>query len=206
VHGDFFRNHLHAAPVVAILRGMDPRRTVDTARACWDLGVRLVEVPLQGVESRRAFDAAAAHSDAQTRLLGAGTVRSPEDVSAAQEAGARFLVSPGVLPDTVSAATAAGLPILPGVFTPTEVEAARRLGCTVQKLFPAGLLGPAAVSALRGPYPEIGLVAVGGVTPQETETYLRAGATGVGLGSALAGPSALDHLRTTLTTLRKDST
>ena len=204
MHGSFFRAHLGATPVVAILRGLEPGRTADTARACWDMGIHLVEVPLQNDDSLHAFEAAAAYSDDDTRLLGAGTVRTPEDVAVAHRAGARFLVSPGTMTDTVQAATAAGLPILPGVWTPTEVEVARRLGCTVQKLFPAGVLGPGAIAALRGPYPDVAIVAVGGVAPQETAAYLTAGALGVGLGSALAKPETVTQLTDILTNLRKD--
>lgn len=201
---DFFRSQLSAAPVVAILRGFTPERTAAVARACWDAGVRLVEVPLQDASSLEAFAAAAEGADDVTRLLGAGTARTPEDVDQAARLGARFLVSPSVHEDTVRAARTAGLPILPGVLTPTEVETARRLGCGVQKLFPAGLLGPSAVSALRAPFPDVDLVAVGAVGPDDVERYLAAGARGVALGSALAEPGALDALAELLRRTRKE--
>lgn len=204
MHADFFHTHLSVTPVIAILRGLDPQRTVDTARACWDIGIRLVEVPLQDEDALRSFEAAAVHADDDARLLGGGTVRTADDVARAHEAGARFLVCPGIFPDTIEAAAAADLPILPGVATPTEVELARRLGCSVQKFFPAGVIGPRAISALLGPYPEVALVAVGAIRAQETASYLAAGALGVGLGSALADPGALAHLTETLTHLRRD--
>lgn len=205
MHTSFFRTHLTAAPIVAILRGLDPAGTADAARACWDAGIRLVEVPLQTEASVLAFETAAHHANDDDRLLGAGTVRTPDDVLAAKRVGARFLVAPGVMPDTIEAAERAALPILPGVNTPTEVETARRLGCTVQKLFPAGLLGgPAAIPALNAPYPDVAFVAVGSVTPQETGAYLSAGALGVGLGSALTKPGALAQLTDTLSAARKE--
>jgi len=118
--------------------------------------------------------------------------------------GHDFLVCPGIFPDTIEAAAAADLPILPGVATPTEVELAQRLGCSVQKFFPAGVIGPRAISALLEPYPEVALVAVGAIRAQETASYLAAVALGVGLGSALADPEALAHLTETLTHLRRD--
>lgn len=118
---------------------------------------------------------------------------SPAQVASADEAGARFVVAPGLFPDAVRAADAAGLPTLPGVMTPTESYRALELSLPVQKLFPASAHGPSGLRTLHGPFPEAQFVAVGGVNADTAQSYLDAGAAGVGIASAL-NPQSLGRL------------
>jgi 2-dehydro-3-deoxyphosphogluconate aldolase/(4S)-4-hydroxy-2-oxoglutarate aldolase len=190
----FFPEQFARMPVVAILRGLDPETTVAVATSCWDAGIELVEVPTQGKAGLRALERTAEAARLRGASVGAGTVYTVTDAARARDAGAAFLVAPGLDEATATFAQAEGLPYLPGVVTPTEIQRAIALGLATLKLFPAGPLGPDWLSAMRGPFPEIGLVAVGGVSPANAREFLAAGAIGVGIGSAMTDPGAVAQL------------
>jgi 2-dehydro-3-deoxyphosphogluconate aldolase / (4S)-4-hydroxy-2-oxoglutarate aldolase len=190
---DFFAEHLAAAPVIAVLRGLSPQDAVRTAEACWQGGVVLVEVSRSHDPAFKAVRAVCERARTLGRIAGAGTVSTPEDVGAAASAGAAFAVAPGYSHDAVDAARAAGIPYLPGVATPSEAQAAIGNGSRTLKLFPARDLGADWIRALRGPFPEAAFVAVGGITAENAAEFLAAGAVGVGIGSGLA-PDELSAL------------
>jgi len=126
-------------------------------------------------------------------FIGAGTVLSVEDVAAVAEAGGDLIVSPNMDVEVIRAAKARGLVALPGVATPTEAFAALKAGADGLKAFPAEMIPPAVVKAWRAVIPRaIPILPVGGVTATTMADYVKAGATGFGLGSALykAGDSA----------------
>jgi 2-dehydro-3-deoxyphosphogluconate aldolase/(4S)-4-hydroxy-2-oxoglutarate aldolase len=110
--------------------------------------------------------------------------------AAAVEAGARFLVTPGAAPDVIEVGRAAGVPVLPGALTASEVLQGWRAGATAVKVFPASLGGRAYIAALRGPLPHIPLVPTGGVAIEAAPRYLQAGALAVGMGSPLVADAA----------------
>lgn len=185
---------LLATPVMAILRGYDPQRTVELASQAWDLGIRAVEIPI-GEPDQLPSLAAAVRAGAERGLpVGAGTVITPEQVAAAAGAGAAYTVAPGLDTTILAASLAAGMPHLPGVMTPTEVQVAVRAGCAWVKAFPASVLGPAWFRELRGPFPGVRAVATGGVDGHSARGYLDAGAKVVGVGSALADPEQVELL------------
>lgn len=146
-------------------------------------GIDLVEVTLDTPGALDAIERAGGR-------VGAGTVVTGEQVRAAANAGAPFVVSPGTVPEVVETALELGVEPVPGTFTATEILTALRLGARVVKLFPVGVGGPRYVRALRGPFPETPFVVTGGVKPDDAGAYFDAGATVVGLGSELAGRSA----------------
>ncbi|MFJ2950545.1 bifunctional 4-hydroxy-2-oxoglutarate aldolase/2-dehydro-3-deoxy-phosphogluconate aldolase [Streptomyces sp. NPDC087226] len=175
--------------LVAIVRGTDADAALRTVLTLADEGVELIEVSLTGTDALSVIARARA-ALGPGRPLGAGTVLTADDARAAHDAGADFAVTPA-LGEGVSAALELGLPVLAGVFTPTEIVAARSLGATALKLFPAAQAGgPAYVKALRAPFPHEPLVPVGGVDEQAARAYLMAGATAVGVGSPLVGDAA----------------
>lgn len=188
---DFFREHLAVSTVIAIIRGRSVEDTIDFALRCWDAGIRLVEVPLQSSAAHAALVALASAANDTDRLIGAGTICTPQDVALAHGAGARFVVSPGLFPKAVREANDLSIPSLPGVLSPTEVAKALSMSLNVQKLFPASGLGAAGLTALHGPFPTVGFVAVGGVSAGNAQEYLDAGAIGVGAGSSLDEPGSL---------------
>lgn len=176
---------IRAGGIVAILRGDYPAsRLVEIGEAIARGGIRAIEITLN---SRNALDGIGRLREqlGERAHVGAGTVRTPEDVDAAIAAGAQFLVSPNFDADSVSRSRAANIPHLPGVFTASEVQAAFAAGCGLVKLFPIDALGPAYLRALRAPLDDVGFVAVGGVDEGNLADYIRAGAVAVGVGSSL---------------------
>ncbi|GAA1136225.1 bifunctional 4-hydroxy-2-oxoglutarate aldolase/2-dehydro-3-deoxy-phosphogluconate aldolase [Nocardioides aquiterrae] len=168
---------------VSILRGFEPQRSRDHAEECWAAGMDLVEVPVQGEAGWASLAAVAEIADG--RLFGAGTVLMPEDARRALDLGATVVISPGVNPDVVDVAARAGAIPLPGVLTPSDVGTAVRHGARTVKLFPASVVGSGWLPALRGPFPGVGVVAVGGIGLDNAAEYLRAGAVGVGFGGSI---------------------
>lgn len=173
-----------ALRTIAILRAFGPERSREYAEQCWTVGMDLVEVPVQGDAGWAALEAVA--EVAGGRPFGSGTVLTPDDARRAVELGASVIIAPGTDPSVINAATRAGAVPLPGVLTPSDVTTAVRHGVEAVKLFPACVVGPSWISALAGPFPEVGVVAVGGVGLENAADYLRAGAVGVGFGSSIA--------------------
>jgi 2-dehydro-3-deoxyphosphogluconate aldolase/(4S)-4-hydroxy-2-oxoglutarate aldolase len=174
---------VRAERLLAIVRYRDGGDVDGALAALAAGGVRLAEVT---IDSPGALEAVA-EAARRGRPVGVGTVTTAAQVTAAAEAGARFVVSPGLVPDVVRTALALGLEPLPGAFTPTEILHARSLGATLVKLFPAGALGPEYVRAVRAPLADVDLVPTGGLRVEDVAAYLHAGATAVALGSGLAG-------------------
>lgn len=121
-------------------------------------------------------------------ILGAGTVLDPETARAAILAGAEFIVSPTVNPETIKLCRRYGVPVMPGAFTPTEILTAWEAGADVVKVFPADVGGPAYLKAVRAPLPQIRVMPTGGVDLTTANAFLDAGACALGVGSALVDP------------------
>lgn len=176
------------AKVVGIIRTEDAEQAVRAARAVAAGGVEVLEIALttrDGLEAIREL-----RDDGY--LLGAGTVLDAATARLACLAGARFLVTPAVLPEVVETGHAYGVPVLPGAATPTEILTALRAGADLVKVFPAAQLGPGFVRAVRAALPQAPLVPTGGVDAENAAQWLSAGAVAVGCGGALTRGSAED--------------
>lgn len=180
--------------VMAILRGLGVEGTLRVAATAWDLGLHCVEVPIQSPRDVEALRATVEAGRIRGQQVGAGTVKTREQVRQAVESGAAFTVSPGLDLDVVRWSLDAGLPSLPGVATASEVHTAERFGLTWLKAFPAADLGPGWFQAMRGPYPDVRLVATGGMDASNAAVFLHAGARVVAVGSALTDPAPLGRL------------
>ncbi|MBB6181301.1 2-dehydro-3-deoxyphosphogalactonate aldolase [Rhizobium flavum] len=177
-----------AYPLVAILRGLKPAEAEAVVGKLIEAGFTAIEIPLNSPEPFRSIEIAARLAPADC-LIGAGTVLTVEDVGRLDGAGGRLMVSPNVEPDVIRAAAARGMVTLPGVFTPTEALAAARAGATGLKFFPANVLGPAGITAIRAVLPkDLLIAAVGGVSEKNFRDYIDAGITAFGLGSSLYKP------------------
>jgi 2-dehydro-3-deoxyphosphogalactonate aldolase len=184
------REHLQALPLIAILRGIRPEEALPVGMALAEAGFRLIEVPLNSPEPLRSIELLARELGTQC-LIGAGTVMSAAQVRQVADAGGRLIVMPHSDAAVIRAAKTRGLQCAPGIATPTEGFAAMAAGADALKLFPAELLSPAVLKALRAVFaPEVLFVPVGGITPQNLAAYAAAGASGFGLGSALYKPAA----------------
>lgn len=194
----FFEQALAGAPVMAILRGMGVERSARLAATAWDLGIDSVEVPLQTDEDERALREVVRLAAERGKVVGAGTIVTPEQVVQAAEAGAAYLVSPGIDPLIVRAAGERGIPILPGVATPSEVQLGVSLGLTWLKAFPAAWLGTDWFRHIRGPFPQVRFVATGGLDAGNVASFLDAGVRVAAVGSALEDATQLDALAAVL--------
>ena len=182
--------HLDALPLIAILRGLTPAEAPAIGDALVDAGFRVLEAPLNSPEPLASIAALAARFGTRA-LVGAGTVRTPAQVAEVAAAGGRLIVMPHADVAVIRAAKAAGLWCVPGVATPTEAFAALAAGADALKLFPAELLSPPVLKALRAVLPpHVKLLPVGGITAQNLGHFVAAGASGFGLGSALFKPGA----------------
>jgi len=179
------------AKVVGIIRTGDAEEAVRAARAVAAGGIEVLEVALT---TRDGLEAIKELRDDGV-LLGAGTVLDAATARLACLAGARFLVTPAVLPEVIEAGHAYGVPVLPGAATPTEILTALRAGADLVKVFPAAQLGPAFVRAVRAALPQAPLVPTGGVDAGNAAEWLAAGAVAVGCGGALTRGSAEDMTR-----------
>jgi 2-dehydro-3-deoxyphosphogalactonate aldolase len=176
---------LDRLPLVAILRGITPEDVVDVSDALVDAGFTIIEVPLNSPAPLESI--ARLHAKyGEEILVGAGTVTAAAQVKDIAAAGGRLIVMPHGDGDVVRAAKAAGLACIPGVATPTEGFAALSNGADALKLFPAELLTPGVLKAMRAVFPSATrFLPVGGITPDSMASYVAAGAAGFGLGGAL---------------------
>lgn len=179
------RWEIREAGLIAIIRGsygLDALRSmVDALR---EGGVRVVEITLNSDDALEGIAALRRYTDDHS-LIGAGTVRTAQDVNRAIEADAQFLVSPNFDPASAARACEADVLHLPGVFTASEAQSAFAAGCQMQKLFPAGQLGPSYLKALRAPLNDVNFVPTGGINPDRIGPFVEAGAVAFGVGSAL---------------------
>ena len=182
-----FERAMQQMPLVAILRGLTPAQAPAIGAVLSAEGFRMIEVPLNSPDPLASIERlVAAHPEA---LIGAGTVLTVQEVHEVHAAGGQLVVSPCFDAAVVRAAVDRGMVCLPGVLSPTEAFAALRAGAHGLKLFPAEMTPPGVVKALRAVIPpQVPLLPVGGVTPQNLAAYRAAGASGAGLGSALYRP------------------
>ncbi|MFJ6428439.1 bifunctional 4-hydroxy-2-oxoglutarate aldolase/2-dehydro-3-deoxy-phosphogluconate aldolase [Microbacterium maritypicum] len=180
--------------LMAILRGMGAERSLALSTTAWNLGIDVVELPIQTPDDVEALRVVAAAGRTRGKAVGAGTVVSAEHVAQALSAGATFTVSPGLDLDVVRASHEAGMLSLPGVATASEVQSATSAGLTWLKAFPASVLGPQWLTAMNGPFPQARFVTTGGMNAANAAEYLDAGAHVVAVGSALEDPAQLPQL------------
>jgi len=185
-----FRALFAQAPVIAVLRGLTAAEVRSVGAALIEGGLRILECPLNAGEPLAAIAALKGAFGAQA-MIGAGTVLTPADVEAAAAAGAELVVAPNTDEAVIARAQALGLAVAPGVMTPSEMFRAHALGADALKLFPAEMIPPGAVKAMRAVAPPGALlVPVGAMTPETIPAYRAAGADGFGAGSQLWRPGA----------------
>jgi 2-dehydro-3-deoxyphosphogalactonate aldolase len=178
-------DHRH---LIAILRGITPPETFAVCEALVAAGITMIEVPLNSPEALRSIgDAATAFSD--RAAIGAGTVLAPAEVDQIAGAGGQFIVSPDTNPAVITRTVERGMRSYPGVFSPTDAFTAIRSGATGLKFFPAEVLGPKGIKAMKAVLPPaIPLYAVGGANPDNFAEYFAAGCVGFGLGTYIYKP------------------
>ncbi|MEI2297834.1 2-dehydro-3-deoxy-6-phosphogalactonate aldolase [Ensifer sp. MJa1] len=175
-------------PLIAILRGLKPEETEGVVGALIETGFTAIEIPLNSPDPFRSIETAVKMAP-ENCLIGAGTVLATAQVEQLANVGGRLMVSPNVEPAVISLAAKKGMVTMPGVLTPTEALSAAAAGATGLKFFPASVLGPAGITAIRAILPpDLEIAAVGGVSDTNFGDYAKAGIRSFGLGSSLYRP------------------
>jgi 2-dehydro-3-deoxyphosphogluconate aldolase / (4S)-4-hydroxy-2-oxoglutarate aldolase len=176
-------DQLKTAPLVAILRRPKVDLTISVA-ALIDAGIRFIEVTTDSPNCLPFLESIVGKYNGP--LFGAGTVTTPELAEKVIAAGAKFLVTPNTNLEVIRLARASGVFIFPGAMTPTEIFSAYQAGADVIKVFPAATLGSSYFKEIRGPFPQIPLMATGGITIDNAGDFFAAGANALGVGGSLA--------------------
>ncbi|BCW72771.1 bifunctional 4-hydroxy-2-oxoglutarate aldolase/2-dehydro-3-deoxy-phosphogluconate aldolase [Arthrobacter sp. NicSoilB8] len=203
---DWFADDFFRVPVIAVLRGLTPAEAVRSASRAWDAGVQHVEVTIETPEAVPALAAVARAAAERGAAVGAGTIVRIEQLDAAASANASFTVSPGLDEGIIQESIRRGIPHLPGVATASEILRARAFGLAWLKAFPASVLGPDWVKAMKGPFPDVHFVATGGMKAATAGTYLSAGVSVVGLSSDFSSDAGAAAVRELLASTTRTTT
>ena len=180
---------IQSQKICAILRGIPSEKTESVITALYHGGIRLLEITFNQNSITKHEDTCTAIKLAKNLFpdmyVGAGTVMTTEDVLAAYDAGAEFILAPNINKEVIQTAVNLGILVIAGAMTPSEIADAYRYGSEIVKLFPAGNLGTTYVKAITAPLNHIPLMAVGGIDLHNLKDYLNAGCCSVGIGSCL---------------------
>ena len=183
-----FFSAIEKHPLIAILRGIKPTEVVDVAEILIEKAFKIIEIPLNSPDPIRSIELLT-HYFENHAIIGAGTVLDEASIRSIAEAGAKLVVMPNGNGIVVKAAKDRGLIAIPGIATPSEAFAMIEAGADALKLFPAEGIPPSVLKAMKAVLPStVPILPVGGITPEKMNDYLKAGAIGFGLGSALYKP------------------
>lgn len=188
---------IESQKLIAIIRGFAPDKCLRIAQAIYEGGIDLIEVtfdqknPDSFAGTAEAISAIDKYFEGKV-LAGAGTVLTPDEVTLAADAGAKYIISPDTRKSVIQAALTMELVSIPGVMTPTEIAAAHHYGADFVKLFPAGALGSNYIKAVRAPLGHIKLMAVGGIDTANIPEFIGAGCVGFGIGGNLLDKRWID--------------
>ena len=184
--------------IIAIVRGIYGDDALRLSEALHKGGISLIEVTFdqKGDIQRTVETVQSIHKHfGESFLPGAGTVMTAEQVAAAEEAGAQYIISPNVSEEVIRETKKRGLISMPGAMTPSEIVKAHDLGADIVKVFPASVLGPSYIKAVRAPLGYIDLMAVGGVNEENAGEFINSGAVGIGIGGNLVKKAFIDEER-----------
>ncbi|MEB7731001.1 bifunctional 4-hydroxy-2-oxoglutarate aldolase/2-dehydro-3-deoxy-phosphogluconate aldolase [Mammaliicoccus sciuri] len=170
--------------LIAILRNAKPNDILPIVETLYKAGIRAIEVTMNSPKALESIELISNEMKGKV-VVGAGTVLDAESARLAILSGATFILSPTVDKETIRMSKKYGAVSIPGAMTPTEILEAYEYGGDIIKVFPTTSLGPEYIKDLQGPLPHIPLLPTGGVSIDNVTDFIKAGAVGVGLGSAL---------------------
>lgn len=183
---------LAEAGVVAVLRADSAEEVAEMARRAVKGGIKAIEITMTVPFALRAieqlsqeFSSEAPREADNYAVIGVGTVLDPETARAAILAGAEYVVSPSLNPETVRLCNRYAIPVLPGTMTIQDIQSALELGVDIVKLFPGNLYSPGVIPTIKGPLPQANVMPTGGVSLDNLKDWIKAGAVAVGIGSDL---------------------
>ncbi|MDR1759041.1 MAG: bifunctional 4-hydroxy-2-oxoglutarate aldolase/2-dehydro-3-deoxy-phosphogluconate aldolase [Fibrobacter sp.] len=185
-------NKLSKAPVIGILRDIPQGQELSCIQSAFNGGLKAIEVTMNTPGAVSILKELKKYAAEREILVGAGTVRTLQDLDSALNAGAEFIVSPSTIPEVIREGVRAHIPMIPGALTPTEVQTAFDLGATCVKIFPVRALGGADyIKELRGPFRDIKLLACGGVHRENARAFLNAGTDLLAIGGSIFKPELM---------------
>ncbi|RMF87019.1 MAG: bifunctional 4-hydroxy-2-oxoglutarate aldolase/2-dehydro-3-deoxy-phosphogluconate aldolase [Nitrospinota bacterium] len=177
--------------LVAVVRAESAALAIDAAQAAFQGGIVLLEIAFTVPQAEEAISRL--RKQLPQAVIGAGSITTPDQAEAALQAGAEFFVSPHTDPQLLQWFQQRQLFYMPGGLTPSELMAAWKAGCAVQKFFPASVGGPAMLRAILQPLPFLRPLASGGVDEQNALAFLQAGAAALNVGGSLFRKSYLQQ-------------
>jgi len=189
-------NEIHKNKIIAIIRGIDSDRIIDTVKALLDGGVKLLEITfnqksdIEVLDTLKCLDLIKKEYGNKV-VLGAGTVMTEKQVIMAVDAGAEYILSPNTDIKVIQKTKELGRVSIPGAFTPSEMADAFHAGADIVKFFPAGMLGVEFIKALLAPLNHIPVLAVGGINLDNADQFIKVGAKGIGVGGSLIDKKAI---------------
>ncbi len=175
---------IHQSGIIVVFRALPPDVAVQTAKALYKEGIRVVEVTVDSPGALETIETLAQEMPNDV-MVGAGTVLDAPAAAAAIRAGAQFLFAPNLNVDVIKTANRYGRIAIPGVMTPTEMVNAAEAGALAVKLFPANVLGTEFIKQVRAPLPHIPIIPTGGINEENVARFIEAGAFAVGVGASL---------------------
>jgi 2-dehydro-3-deoxyphosphogluconate aldolase/(4S)-4-hydroxy-2-oxoglutarate aldolase len=189
--------------LVAVVRTDAPATATKIADACMEGGVVALEITFTVPGAAMVIEELSKRFSRGEILLGAGTVLDPETARVALLAGAQYIISPSLNPDTARLCNRYQVPYMPGVATPREVVEAMECGTDIIKVFPGESLGPTFVKAVKAPLPQAQLMPTGGVSVKNVAEWIKAGAVAVGVGGSLVAGAKTGDFASITTTARQ---
>lgn len=177
-------NTIKESKIIAIIRNANPDDILPITKTLYNAGIRAIEVTMNSPKALESIELLSTEMKDKV-IVGAGTVLDSETARLAILSGASFILSPTVNKETIKMTKRYGAVSIPGALSPTEILEAYEYGGDIIKVFPTTIMGPAYIKDLQGPLPHIPLLPTGGVDLSNVDDFMKAGAVGVGLGSAL---------------------
>ncbi|MFO7845459.1 MAG: bifunctional 4-hydroxy-2-oxoglutarate aldolase/2-dehydro-3-deoxy-phosphogluconate aldolase [Balneolaceae bacterium] len=175
---------------VAVMRFSDSDLFDPLAEAIFNGGIQIIEITMTVPDALSIIEKVTA-GNLGDRLVGVGSVLDAKSARQAIKAGAQFIVSPVLKKEIIMEAQSADVPVMPGAFTPTEVQTAWEWGADIVKIFPANILGMDFFKGVKAPMPHLKLMPTGGVSLTNARDWINSGACAVGIGSALFDKEAI---------------